>query len=68
MQTWEYLFVRVDMARNSRRPRAVNGEQLQNWKQGPTIIEFANELGEQGWELIGASVAGFEFVFKRPKP
>lgn len=67
MQTWEYIFVRVDMARGTRRPRYVNGEQLQNWKQGVSISEYANELGSQGWELIGSSVAGFELIFKRPK-
>ena len=67
MQQWEYLFVSSDMARNARRPRRVNGEQLHNWKQGPTMVEYANHLGEDGWELIGSSVAGFELIFKRPK-
>ena len=67
MQKWEYLFVSVDMVRGKRRPRGVNGLKLHNWKQGPTIANYANQLGEEGWELIGSSVASFELVFKRLK-
>ncbi len=49
-------------------PRVVNGQDLPNWEKGPTIFEFANQLGEQGWELVAVEGSFRLLTFKRPKP
>ncbi len=77
MQKWEYLIVTADLERNYWRPRYVNSRELPDWRRGPTLDEFANELGEQGWELVAApfttgdaefrGVAVARMIFKRPK-
>lgn len=51
MHTWEYLFVVADYA-GEWRPHYVNAEPLPNWKELPNIAVYANQLGQQGWELI----------------
>jgi hypothetical protein len=79
MQKWEYTFVDCEDKNNAWRPRYVNHQELEDWENGSTMIEFSNQLGEQGWELASSNLAmGFmwaEFkplsirmIFKRPKP
>ncbi len=78
MQKWEYLFVTADKGdKDMTRPRWVNGQELPSWKKGPTFTEFANQMGEQGWELVAApyteasgaygSTGNRRLIFKRPK-
>ena len=76
MQKWEYLFVVGYMARNDWRPVYTNGVKVsEKWEKGPTIYEFANQLGEEGWELVNQIVQderfgdakGYRMAFKRPK-
>jgi hypothetical protein len=85
MQKWEYLFVTCRRARGGWRPRRVNGQKLQHWRQGPntyeawgrgpTMHEFCNQLGQEGWELVnmttpvpGDLLLHYRLVFKRPVP
>ena len=56
MHTWEYLFVVADYA-GEWRPRYVNAQELDNWKEQPNIAVYANQLGQQGWELINVVLA-----------
>ena len=56
MHTWEYLFVVADYA-GEWRSRYVNAQQLDNWKEQPNITLYANQLGQQGWELINVVLA-----------
>jgi hypothetical protein len=68
MQKWEYLEVEVE------RPyaHAVNNQRLEWDRQGkkPLFLQYANELGTQGWEMCG--IAGsdsrtyFIVYFRRP--
>ena len=51
-QNWEYQEV-VFRDYGGFRPRYVNGEELAGWKDGPTIHEYLNQLGSDGWELAG---------------
>ena len=51
-QIWEYQEV-VFRDYDGFRPRYVNGEELESWKDGPIIHEYLNQLGADGWELAG---------------
>lgn len=73
MQKWEYLFLITDSRKNDL-PRFLNGREIKDWQRGLSLVEFTNQLGEQGWELVssqphyyGASVEEVRMVFKRPK-
>lgn len=76
-QKWQYTFVEADSDDKYWRPRWVNDEELSDWKKGPTLTEYANQMGEQGWELVGApyttwsgqysSGATARLIFKRAK-
>ena len=53
------------------RPRYVNGQEIPNWQQGPTILGAANHLGWKGWELVSFPSALWlghgKLTFRRPK-
>jgi len=73
MQQWEYLFVETALDKGTWRPYTVNGKELPNWKNGPRYQDYANQLGEQGWELVAAPVyvrdvnIWKDLVFRRSK-
>ena len=68
MQRWEYLF--VDVARTGE-VYSVNGQSViyQKWLR----YVYANQLGNQGWELVGTvnppsnDTTPYQLIFKRPK-
>jgi hypothetical protein len=65
MQRWEYLF--VDVARTGE-VYSVNGQTVvhQKWLR----YVYANQLGSQGWELVGtvsSESSTYQLIFKRPK-
>jgi len=79
MQKWEYTFVLCEETEKVWRPRYVNQQELEDWENGSTMIEFSNQLGEQGWELVssnavltttihGVQLTSLRMIFKRPKP
>lgn len=76
MQQWEYLFVIVDRDSGRWRPRYENDQELPDWYKGPTVSQYANQRGEQGWELISLTastdrngyIGDYQYVFKHPKP
>ena len=65
MIKWEYLFVRYyyDVQRRGQHVNLVNNQSLENL---PPLLEYCNQLGEQGWELIVECETG-DLIFKRPK-
>lgn len=71
MTQWEYLFVEVVEERRLPRPWTVNGAEIPNWKNGPSIYTYTEDLGREGWELISAPSNGkgalVGLVFKRPR-
>ena len=55
MQQWEYSFVFATVTDDGEfRPRFANEEELDDWQAGPTLYEYANQLGESGWELLAS--------------
>ncbi|HAZ45003.1 MAG TPA: hypothetical protein DDW76_10635 [Cyanobacteria bacterium UBA11369] len=67
---WEYCFVRLNYFAGDFRPQSINGEELRD-KPLPNLHDFTNQLGDQGWELVGVNYTpgyGYGFlIFKRPK-
>lgn len=66
---WEYREV---LFRDYRgwRARAVNGVELGDWKNSPTVVEYLEQAGREGWELVSMSDRHNnhkEAYFKRPK-
>jgi hypothetical protein len=53
-ENWEYLLVSFQEYKGWR-PRFVNGQEVTDWMSAPVIHEYVNQLGEEGWELTGAS-------------
>jgi hypothetical protein len=80
MQTWEYLFLRAAW-RSGWKIDQVNGVLLEDWDEGPSMYDYINRLGSQGWEMIsmqyfttfdqeGEPISddyeNYRFVLKRP--
>ncbi len=57
MQKWEYLFVfsAITSDGSEFRPRFANDQELDDWQEGLTMYEYANRLGESGWELFSCN-------------
>lgn len=76
MQKWEYVFVECQGHGGQWRPKLVNGQELADWKKGPAIHEYSNQLGQQGWELVnlatgqtaGGATYHYRLTYKRPIP
>lgn len=50
---WDYLIVSFSDYRGWR-PRYINGQEIRNWNQAPLIHDYLAQLGEDGWEMVGA--------------
>jgi hypothetical protein len=66
---WEYREV---LFRDYRgwRARLVNGVEAGDWKNSPTIVEYLEQAGREGWELVSIGERHNnhkEAYFKRPK-
>ena len=52
-------------------PRYINGQEIPNWQQGPSVWEAVNYLAQNGWLLFSdhsALLRGYgEMTFIRPK-
>lgn len=67
---WEYREV-VFRDYRGWRARVVNGRELGDWKTAPAIVEYLEQAGSEGWELVSMSDRHNnqkEAYFKRPKP
>jgi hypothetical protein len=67
---WEYREVIVRDYRGWR-VRFVDGRERSNWKNGPTLREYLEQVGKEGWELVSLSERHHNqktAYFKRAKP
>ena len=67
---WEYREV-VFRDYRGWRARTVNGREFGDWKTSPTIVEYLEKAGSEGWELVSMSDRHNnqkEAYFKRSKP
>lgn len=51
---WEYCEVIVRDYRGWR-VRYVDGRERSDWKNGPTLREYLEQVGKEGWELVSLS-------------
>jgi hypothetical protein len=71
---WDYLVISFGDYRGWR-PRFINGQEIRNWMHAPVIHDYISQLGEDGWELVGAgggkalygSSDYYQLFFKRQK-
>lgn len=73
MQKWEYLFVNMKLKGDVWFADAANGKPVDLNNSLP-MYDYANKLGEEGWELVSAPYTSDSFnnpkprlIFKRPK-
>jgi len=52
-QNWDQLVILCE----EKRPRYINGKEIPNWQEGPTVSEAVNYLGWKGWLLFSDSSA-----------
>jgi len=68
MKKWEFLFLRTSTGNGTRSPALINGREVREPRlQRLTVYEYANYLGEQGWEVVSTDSEGKRMVFKREK-
>ncbi len=64
------LFVTIDFPAGNasfRGPRvsAINGYDVPNWQNGPTLVDYLQHLVQEGWSFL-CSVSRRTLVFERP--
>jgi len=52
IQKWEYLFVSFTSGEHGWKPSYINGEEIEYGSDLPSIYDFSNLRGEEGWELV----------------
>lgn len=72
MANWEYLTVLCDWVGAEIKPRFINQVQNPQYRQGPHLSAYLNEVGAQGWELVTShhlqtNVGNVLLILKRPR-
>ena len=69
MQKWNYMFLACYRSEGKTwTPRFINGQEIPNWSDGQSLYKISDDLGQEGWELIGIDIQQevYRLVFKRP--
>jgi hypothetical protein len=73
MQKWEYLFVNMKRKGDVWFADTINGKPIDS-NNTLLMYDYANQLGEDGWELVSAPYTSDadnnpkpRLIFKRPK-
>lgn len=67
MQKWEYRFVNTTWKGDNCYVLSVNGKELGDWDTNETIYDYANRIGEEGWELVTAPYTADGLNNPRPR-
>jgi hypothetical protein len=71
MQKWEYRFVSVQISDDDKYHFLINskryGDSLASRDVNERRWKLAEQLGDEGWELVAASHSNSDMIFKRPK-
>jgi len=71
-QNWDYLFIR----NQDGRPRYINGQEIPNWQEGPTLPDAVKHLIWKGWKPVatpltvvgvGNPMLKLSLIFRRRK-
>ena len=64
---WDFLVMLCE----EKHPRYINGKEIPNWQQGPSILEALDHLSWKGWEIFYDPSALWrgegKLVLRRPK-
>jgi hypothetical protein len=64
---WDFLVMLCE----AKHPRYINGKEIPNWQQGPSILEALDHLAWKGWEIFFDTSALWrgegKLVLRRPK-
>lgn len=75
MTNWEYLYALAENDKISEVNDVMVGTAprsfVPTFKDRPTVTDFLNQSGQEGWELVGMSSVGeagitLRLIFKRP--
>jgi hypothetical protein len=55
MQKWEYIFLIAGRANETWKIIMLNGREVRDWKNGPSMYDYINQKGEEGWELVSTT-------------
>ncbi len=57
MQRYEYRELVTDM-QGWTRVRYVDGHEQPDWQTGPRMVDYLNQLGAEGWDLVSVCAHG----------
>ncbi len=49
------------------KPRTINGRDVPQWADGPSMLEFIDRVQREGWRLVSATAGGVT-TFERQTP
>lgn len=56
--------VYFDLVNSDMKPRRVDGQELVNWEQGPTMAQYIKQMQADGWRLV-KQLSQHVYVFER---
>lgn len=67
MSTHETMTVLFDLIDDSLKPRAIDGNELANWQDGPDVAVFIKQMEKEGW-AVSKLISSNTYLFERNLP
>ncbi len=61
----EQIRARFDMFQHELKLRYIDGREVPNWKNGPTLAQYIKAMHQDGWLLVGSNQKLQEYVFEK---